>query len=287
MKGEGPENQPNNASGGERIAWHPAFVEALQMELDAYKDALEFHAEYPLISEPLQIDCIIIKKTKNVSISKNIGAIFRTWNVLEYKSPDDYVSVSDFYKVYGYACLYASFENTPVTDMTVTFIESRYPAKLVNHLRKERGYAVEERGAGVYTVIGDILPIQIINSRRLSAEENLWLKSLSNQLDISGFSRISEEISRLGKAARIAAYVDAIARANTGTVEEVIRMGDVPLRIERALEETGWIARWEARGEARGKENIARNMVALGLPFETIVSATQLDPEKVKALYQQ
>jgi len=48
------------------ISWHPAFVEALQMELEAYEDALEFYPEYQLTSEPLRIDCVIIKKTKDV-----------------------------------------------------------------------------------------------------------------------------------------------------------------------------------------------------------------------------
>jgi predicted transposase YdaD len=47
----------------------------------------------------------------------------------------------------------------------------------------------------------------------------------------------------------------------------------------------------EARGEAKGEEKssfrIAQNMVKMGLPIETVISATQLDPEKVKALYQQ
>jgi predicted transposase/invertase (TIGR01784 family) len=44
-------------------------------------------------------------------------------------------------------------------------------------------------------------------------------------------------------------------------------------------------------GMEKGREeesfSIAQNLVKLGLPIETIISATQLDPEKVKALYQQ
>jgi predicted transposase/invertase (TIGR01784 family) len=44
------------------------------------------------------------------------------------------------------------------------------------------------------------------------------------------------------------------------------------------------------KGRAEGEEckalDIARNMVRLGLSFETVVSSTKLDPEKVKALYQ-
>jgi len=53
------------------------------------------------------------------------------------------------------------------------------------------------------------------------------------------------------------------------------------------LEDLGLIAEWEARGEAKSAFNIAQNMVKIGLPIETIISATQLDPEKVKTLYQQ
>jgi len=54
-------------------------------------------------------------------------------------------------------------------------------------------------------------------------------------------------------------------------------------------------ARGREEGEARGREEgreesleeVALNLVKLGLPIETVITATQLDPEKVKALYQQ
>jgi len=296
------EQNQSQDSESSHIPWHPAFVEALQLELEAYKDCLEFFPEYQLTAEPLRIDCVVIKKAKDVVIKKNIAAIFREGNLLEYKSPDDYVSVADFYKVYGYACLYASFENIPITSLTISFVESHYPEKLLGHLKDVRGYTVEETGAGIYTVGGDILPIQVIDSRHLSEDENLWLKSLSNRLDLSAFMRISAGIAREGKAARITAYINAIVQANTRIIQEAIQMNST-LTIEKVLEDAGWIARWEARGEAkgeaigeargeaRGKErmalDIARNMLNLGFPFETIVSVTQLDPEKVRALYQQ
>jgi len=60
-----------------QIAWHPAFIEAIQLELEDYSDVLEFFPEYQLTSEPLRIDCVVIKKPKNVVIKKNIAAIFR------------------------------------------------------------------------------------------------------------------------------------------------------------------------------------------------------------------
>ena len=64
--------------------------------------------------------------------------------------------------------------------------------------------------------------------------------------------------------------------------------------LEQVLEEAGWLAKWEARGESRGRTEgrtegalaIAQNMVNLGLPLETVVSATQLKPEQVRTMYQ-
>ena len=69
----------------EGISWHPAFFEAIQMELDEYSQYLQFIAEYPLTTKPLQIDVVIIKKSRDVPIEKNIASIFRKENIIEYK----------------------------------------------------------------------------------------------------------------------------------------------------------------------------------------------------------
>jgi hypothetical protein len=54
--------------GKEKIPWHPAFVQALQLELEDYADSLEFRAEYQLTSEPLRIDVVVVKKKDGVKI---------------------------------------------------------------------------------------------------------------------------------------------------------------------------------------------------------------------------
>ena len=270
------------------IHWHPAFVQALEMELEEYKDALEFYPEYLLNKEPLKIDCVVIKKTKDLVIKKNIAAIFRDANLLEYKSPEDYVSVADFYKVYGYACLYASFEEVSISSLTLSFVESRYPRELLTHLSGTRGFIVEETSPGIYNVKGDILPIQVIDNRQLSAEENLWLKSLDNRLDPLEALRLLEETNRQGKEARIQTFLNVIAQANLRAIKEAINMSDTVKTLDDVFIQTGMAARWEAKAEARAEErtalNIAKNMLNLGLPLETVVSATKLDPEKIKTL---
>ena len=71
-------------SGDNRIAWHPAFFGAIQLELDEYSDALQFISEYQLTTEPLRIDVVIIKKTADIPIKKNIAEIFRPTFFIEH-----------------------------------------------------------------------------------------------------------------------------------------------------------------------------------------------------------
>ena len=284
-----PSGDKNNGQGNEApaIAWHPAFVQAIQLELEDYRDILEFHSEYQLSSEPLRIDCVIIKKAPHVEIKKNIASLFREVNLLEYKNPDDYVSIEDFYKVYGYACLYASFEKVPITAMTISFVESHHPRNLLAHLKVERGYKVEKNNPGIYTIHGDILPIQIINTRRLSENENLWLKDLCHNLSPKEILRVLAEISRQGKAVRAGTYLDVLARANNDNIKEALDMSSTHLSLEEILEKKGWFAKYEARGEERKAIDVAKKMVSSGFPPETIASITELAPEKVNALYQE
>ena len=72
----------------EKIQWHPAFDAALQIELGEETKYLEFDSEHLLSKKPMQID-VLVKNERHVKIQKNIGRIFRQYNVVEYKSPED------------------------------------------------------------------------------------------------------------------------------------------------------------------------------------------------------
>jgi len=267
-----------------RIPWHSAFFEAIQLELEEYSGSLEFISEYPLTTEPLRIDVVIIKKSGDVPIEKNIAAIFRKVNILEYKSPDDYVSVWDFYMVYGYACLYVTLNKVSITDLTLTFVESRYPRKLLTHLREVRKYTVEEKQPGIYTVKGDILPMQIIDSRKLSAEENLWLKDLDNELETGEIRRITTEIERQGKAARIRAYLDVITKANKEKLQEALEMRNTTLTVREIFRKAGILDELIAESEERKATEIAENMLRNGFSVEQTAQLSGLDTAKVREL---
>ena len=280
----------------ERIEWHPAFFEAIKMELEEFGDNLRFISEYQLTTQPLRIDIVIIKKTGVVPVKKNIAAIFRQINILEYKSPDDYVSVRDFYLVYGYACLYMALNGTDVNEMTLTFVQSGRPRELFTHLQEKREFTIEEKSAGIYTVTGDVLPIQVINTRRLSPEENLWLRDLDNRLDAAETRRITAEIYKLEKAVQVGAYLDAVIRANAKSFKEAMKMGDTAITFDQIMEDVGLAAKWEARGEARGDargeargeekkaREIAKKLLGNGISPEQTAQLCGLDIVDVRKL---
>jgi hypothetical protein len=292
------ENQENSAD-EERISWHPAFFEAIQMELEEYSQYLQFISEYQLTTEPLRIDVIIIKKSKDIEIKKNIASIFRKDNIVEYKSPDDHISVKDFYHVYGYAGIYQSLKENDIKEITLTFVGSKQPRELLAHLEKERGYEVEEKWPGIYIISGDIMPIQIIDNRKLSEDENLWLRDLDNRLNKQDIKRIVEESQRQGKEAWIRAYLDVIMRANKESVQEVM-MSDSALTLEKIFRDTGFLAKWIDEGKAEGKAEgiaegkaegeerkaveIAKNLIKYGFSLEKTAELSGLDLEKIKTL---
>lgn len=59
---------------------------------------LLFEREHQLSHKPLEMDLLIIKMQNGIQLKKNIGKIFRKHNIIEYKSPKDYLSINDFIK---------------------------------------------------------------------------------------------------------------------------------------------------------------------------------------------
>ena len=98
--------------GKKRIQWHSGFSAALRITLGDEIECLEMQEEYLLSRKPLQMDILIIKKHDNIEIRKEIGRIFRKYNIIEYKSPKDSLNINDFYKGYGYACIYQAGTDT-------------------------------------------------------------------------------------------------------------------------------------------------------------------------------
>ncbi len=211
------------------LQWHPAFYAGLQIEFREEADKLIFEREHNLSTKPMQIDVLIIKKCSNDVINKNIGRIFRRYNIIEYKSPTDYLSIDDFYKVYGYTCFYKSdsklVDDIKITDVTITFVCKRYPEKLVSHLMKTRALGIEKIGAGIYYICKDIVPIQILVTSELSEDENLWLGSMRDDIQsIDTIEKLSKEYGIHEQDELYKSMMNIIIRANKDKFVEVRSM---------------------------------------------------------------
>ena len=134
----------------DKMYWHDAHFEALQLEFYDYKDYLDFDDEFHLSKESLRMDTLIIKKNKDIQIDKNIGKIFRGHNIVEYKSETDNFNIWDYEKVLGYAHIYSSFEKVLISDITLSISLTIYPRELIKTLENRMGYTVQNCGDGVY-----------------------------------------------------------------------------------------------------------------------------------------
>ena len=216
---------------GEKIQWHPAFDAALQIELGEEAKYLTFEPEHLLSKKPMQID-VLVKNEKKVKIRKNIGRIFRQHNIIEYKSPEDHLNIDDFYKVYGYTCIYKTevekVNQIPAEELTITFVCYHYPRQMLRNLQNERNINVKNIENGIYYLYGDAIPIQLIIVPELSIENNYWLNKLRNNLKSGGEIKLFMEQYEKNRDSKLfQALADTVMRANWKEVEEEGNMSDV------------------------------------------------------------
>ena len=285
--------------------WHPAFYAGIQIELEEDADNLVFENEHQLGTKPMEIDVLIIKKETDRPVKKNIGRIFKKHNIIEYKSPDDSLNVDDFYKVYGYTCFYkadARYVNSiPADELTITFVAEKYPRKLIEHLKTIKKYRVEEKEKGIYYVYGDLIPIQILITKKLSAEENLWLKSLTNKLnETAAAEKLIENYMDHKESSLHRSMIETIMRANQKLFQEVNGMSDIFMEIvqekfDRKLKEEVDKVVEEAVEEATEKAvkeklteriSLIRKKCARNKSLARIADDLETDTDEIRSLYE-
>ena len=259
MKEESKQGSEASLPNTPPIQWHPAFYAGIQIEFGKEAKYLTFESEHLLGSKPMQID-VIVKNEENRTLKKNIGRIFRRYNIIEYKGPGDYLSIDDFYKVYGYACFYKSdtriTDTIKIQDLTITLVSQCYPRKLIAHLRRKRGYEVKRIEPGIYRVKGDMVPIQILVTRRMSSEKNLWLRNLTDHIQSTEEAkRLLEEYKKHKTDKLYESVVNIIMNANKDLFKEMSSMCEALMELMKdELEERERLG--EARGEQQGEDRV-------------------------------
>ncbi|MCM1048939.1 MAG: hypothetical protein NC433_11010 [Clostridiales bacterium] len=193
-----------------RVDWHEAASCAFQIELKDYSEFLEYTTEYILGNNSYRIDMLVVKNPTNKIINKNIAQIFKTLNLIEIKGVGSSVNIDSYYKTIGYAGLliaqmgqtkHKEHETQPKhrkqyssLDVSITFLCFRYPRKLIKHLRDERKLTVAKVQNGVYYISKETFNAQIIVTKELSPEDNLYLHCLTDNLhDAALASRLADD----------------------------------------------------------------------------------------------
>ena len=121
-----------------KTQWHPGFIGAMDLEFREDRGRLVFEKEHNLNTKPLQIDLLIIRKDgESGRLSNEIGEIFRKYNIIEFKSPEQHLDVDVFYKTESYAGLYkaygATVDERKAVDITVSIVREIKPKGLFRY----------------------------------------------------------------------------------------------------------------------------------------------------------
>lgn len=213
------------------ISWHPGFYGAAELEFLSNKGDLEFQREYNLSKEPVRMDLLIIKKLSDVRIENELGHIFKKFNVVEYKNPDDALTIDDYYKTVGYACLYKglgeSVDLIPADELTISIFRESCPREMFKTMKK-MDLEIEERYPGIYYISGKqaLFDTQIVVTKQLEKETHRTLRVLSKHVqeeDVRAFIEKAGKMTEPGDRNNIDAVLHVSVSANREIYEAIRR----------------------------------------------------------------
>ena len=217
----------------DRDHWHPGFLGAMELEFIDYKNELVFEGEHQLSKEPLKMDLLIIKKKKDAVIANQIGAIFRQYNIFEFKSPRDGLSIDNYIKTVGYAYLYKGMgkhvDEIPFSELTVSLVRDTVPDGLFRAIRKLGG-TIDEAFPGIYYISGIVnIPTQFVLTSQLESEYHASLRLLTENVqeeDIVKFLNAVIGYQDPGDRQNIDAVLTVSSAANLGVFENLKRKSE-------------------------------------------------------------
>ncbi len=276
----------------DKIKFHPGFYGAAELEFRLEKAKLKFNREYNLGKEPLRIDLLVLND--DTKLENEVGKIFKKYNIIEYKSPDDGLTIDDLFKTLGYGCLYKALGNNvneiAENQVTISLLRDTCPTELFKYLKGTKREVIEKY-KGVYYIKGELIfDTQIIVMNRLDGKKHSALKVLSKNAKEDDIKRFLMEISGLsnkGDKENADAVLQVSISANEEMYEKIRRDFGMCQALEKlmadVIEKREEVA--EQRGEKKAKINLAQNLIKLGkLKLEEIAELTGLSSDEVTAM---
>lgn len=280
-KTKGCVNVSEKNTGRTNIRWHGAFATSLAYELGDYAEQLITETEHQLSKEALRIDVLLIKKDKDLKIEKNIAKIFREHNIVEYKSPTDYLSIGDYNKIKGYAYLYSAFENVDLDQITLTFVVPEITPSLRTYLVEGKGFAISTADEGISYIADNSFGVQIIEQKKLSVDKNLFFATLTNMPIVQDWATLLEKLASHGKSLKNNPLLEVLSQVSPDDFKEAITM-QTEARYEEVMRELG--QKVGLVDPTPMMIEVAKKLLRVGDSLEKVVLVTGLDVETIRSL---
>lgn len=272
-----------------RTRFHYGFYAAMEVEYDLKKIPLTYKQEVQLGKDPVRLDFLVIKKKSNIVLDDPIGEFFKQVNIFEYKSPEDGLSIDDFYKVQGYGLIYKGFgrkvNELLIENITLTIVRHTHPRDMLKML-EDSGIVVIETYPGIYRFEGNFsIPVQLVVSSQLPTGEYDGLRLLAHGATIEDIKNYAEK---------------AVASNNERIKENAGTVIDVCFAVNKNLEEDKEMyeavrevfkdafakERQEGRqeGTKKANERVAVEMLKDGKPMNEITRYSQLAENVIRNL---
>ncbi|MBR1437949.1 MAG: hypothetical protein IJ859_00560 [Synergistaceae bacterium] len=263
-----------------RTRFHYGFYAAMEVEYDLKKIPLTYEQEVELGKDPIRLDFLIIKKEPNVILHDPIGEFFKQINIFEYKSPEDGLSIDDFYKVQGYGLIYKGFgrkvNELPVENITLTIVRHTHPRDMIKML-EDSGILVRETYPGIYRFEGNLsIPVQLVISSQLPLGEYDGLRLIAKGAtieDIKNYAEraIASDNERIKENARTVIDVCLDANENLGEVKEMYEA------VREVFKDA--FAKERQNGINEEKERVAVDMIRKNYPLDAIKDISKLSED--------
>jgi predicted transposase/invertase (TIGR01784 family) len=180
-----------------------------------------------------------------------------------------------------------------LSDMSISFVSSRYPRDLVKHLEEEKGFKVHLKSEGIYYIEKDDIKTQIVVIDELPKRVNKYVRVLTKKLkEIDEAIEIIEEYDQNTKNTEIEIIADFIGKRHIDVIMEVFEMGvalklteEQKERLSAIAEKAGLMKGKYEDGKIEGKIEAARNLLISGVDLEIVIKCTGLDRELVMSIY--
>jgi CRP-like cAMP-binding protein len=204
------------------------------------------------------------------------------------------MSIDDYYKTVGYACIYKGLGTTvdavPAEELTVSLFRETYPREMMEAL-KRLGACIEETFPGIYYVHGNTLfDTQIVVTGQLSRETHSSLRVLSKNAqedDIKRFLMTSQELTTPGDKHNADAVLQVSISANGriyNRVKEELNMCEALrelMKDEIAYDVEQGIAKGMVEGEKKQAMTTAYTLSDMGMTIDVIAKAIHYSVETV------